>query len=266
MTLRPIGRVRSSVRERKSMPAWGVAASVEIFPEFEPALLKIEKHSHIWVMAWLDQGRDERDVLQVTPRGVRDLGPEGLHGVFAVRSPARPNPIGLTAARIVSIDGLTIHLDRLDFLDASPVVDLKPYFITRDLIFSANGRQVGKPVSREALRESLTVQAEAYHGALTPDVALAVRIIEHYRLEHHGLNDPASWHISAPVARPALVDALVGMTRVTLGRQSLELSPGGAVVVSHEARYAPREHGQDADGVLAAEDALLFDYTAVAGR
>jgi tRNA-Thr(GGU) m(6)t(6)A37 methyltransferase TsaA len=120
------------------MSVWGVPASVEIYSEFAAALHRIEKHSHLWVFAWLNNGRDERDVLQVTPRGVTDPGPEGLHGVFSVRSPARPNPIGLTVAKVLSRDGLTIHFDRLDFVDQTPVLDLKPYFVTRDLVFSAN--------------------------------------------------------------------------------------------------------------------------------
>lgn len=260
MTLSPVGRVLSSVTDRKSMPPWGVPAVLEIFPEFAPALLEIGKHSHIWVLAWLNQGRDERHVLQVTPRGVRDSGPGGLHGVFAVRSPARPNPIGLTATRIERIDGASIHVDRLDFLNQTPIIDIKPYFVTRDLIFSANGRQVGRNASREALRESLTAQAVAYHGRLTADVALAVRIIEHYRLVHHQLNDPASWHIQAPAARPEILDALTGITRVTLGRRTLVLSPAPEIVISGEAEYAALDSGTDAAGVLGASDESLFSY------
>jgi len=137
MKLEPVGLVRSAITHRKSMPPWGVPAVLEIFPQFAPALLEIEKHSHLWVLTWLDQGRDERHVLQVTPRGVRDQGPGGLHGVFAVRSPARPNPIGLTATRIERIDGLSIHVDRLDFLDRTPIIDIKPYIRYADAVVDA---------------------------------------------------------------------------------------------------------------------------------
>lgn len=258
MNLTPVGEIRSSITDRKSMPPWGVPAILEIFPQFEPALLEIGKHSHIWVLAWLDQGRDERHVLQVTPRGVRDSGPGGVHGVFAVRSPARPNPIGLTATRIERIDGLSIHVDRLDFLDRTPLIDIKPYFVTRDLIFSANGRQVGRSASRQALRESLVVQASSFHGALTPDVALAVRIVEHYRLTHHDLNDPPSWRVQAPMTRPEIVDALIGMTRVTLGRRTLVLSSSPEIVISGEAVYTPLPADLLAVAILAAPDEMLF--------
>ncbi len=101
MQLRQIGAVRCEYRERKSVPRLGAPASVELLPNYVEALHRLEKHSHLWVLAWLDKA--ERDVLQVTPRGVADRGPEGLHGVFAVRSPVRPNPIGLTLGRVLRV-------------------------------------------------------------------------------------------------------------------------------------------------------------------
>ncbi len=238
LSLQPVGEVRSPIRERKRMPVWGVSASIEIYPRFAPALHRIEKHSHLWILAWLTMGRDERHVLQVTPRGVNDPGPDGLHGVFSVRSPARPNPIGLTAARVTGREGLTLHLDRLDFLDGTPVLDLKPYFITRDLIFSANGQQVGKPRSREDLRESLYVQAVHFHGQDAPELALAVRLIEHFRLTFHDLNDPGVYRITAPVDRAVLLDGLIGLTRSTPGRGNFAFHQKDTVVFDGTAEYS----------------------------
>lgn len=242
LELQPVGVVLSPVRERKQMPVWGVSASVEIYPQFEPALHRIEKHSHLWVLAWLTQGRDERHVLEVTPRGVSDPGPDGLHGVFSVRSPARPNPIGLTAARVLSRDGLTLHFDRLDFLDATPVLDLKPYFITRDLIFAANGQQVGKPRSREDLRESLYVQALHFHGQDHHDLALAVRLIEHFRLTFHHLNDPGAYRLTVPLQRPVLIDGLLGLTRSTPGRGNFHFHDAPTVLFDGIAEYTLAPH------------------------
>lgn len=257
--LTPVGVVRSAIRERKQMPVWGAPASVEVFPEYAAALNRIEKHSHLWVFGWLMQGRAERDVLQVTPRGVADAGPEGLHGVFAVRSPARPNPIGLTAARVLSQDGLVLHFDRLDFLDATPVVDLKPYFITRDLIFSANGQQVGRPRSREDLRESLLVQAVHFHGSLQPEIALAARIVEHYRSTVHGLNDPGCYRLSVPLQRPVLIDGLMGITRATPGRGNLSFTGEDVVTFDGVHTYRPAAVlPASAEAILAAEDESLF--------
>ncbi len=257
--LRAVGVIHSEVRDRKSMPAWGAPATVEIFEEFEPALHRIDKHSHIWILAWLVQGRDERHVLQVTPRGVADRGPGGLHGVFAVRSPARPNPIGMTAARLLDRSGRMLRVSALDFLDQTPVLDVKPYFVTRDMIFSAAGRQIGAAGSREALRESLTVQAVHFHGSLTPWVAWAVRVVEHYRWRRHALNDPPEWNLTAPAERPEVADALMGMTRVSLGRGNLRLGPAGVIELNGEARYEAAANLPDSpEEALSAEDDSLF--------
>jgi tRNA-Thr(GGU) m(6)t(6)A37 methyltransferase TsaA len=240
------------------MPVWGVPASIEIHPEYEPALHRIEKHTHIWVLGWLVQGVSERDVLQVTPRGVTDTGPEGLHGVFAVRSPARPNPAGLTAARLLRRDGRRLDVDRLDFLDGTPVIDIKPYFINRDLIFSAGGRQVGKPRTREDLRESLLVQAVQFHGDRSPELELGVRIFEHYRTTVHDMNDPGGYRVAVPLSRPILIDALQGITRATAGRGTLLFHDRAAVVIDGRAEYRLRDP-LPAD-VLGAADEELFDF------
>jgi len=230
LTLHPIGRVRSPILDRKDMPPLGAPAAIEILPEFAAALLNIEKHTHLWVLAWLDQAG--RDALQVTPRGVRGQGEEGLHGVFAVRSPTRPNPIGLTAARITARHGLTIELDRLDFSDGTAVLDLKPYFATRDLIYSASNAQIGKPASAGALRDSLLMQAEAFCGPADEDVRLAVDILARFRTEVLSYIDPPAWHITAPAHRPRLVSSLMGMTRARLGEQ-IFLHDGDSVILRH---------------------------------
>jgi len=160
--VRPVGVVRSGVVDKKDMPSLGAPAAIELFEECAGGLLHFEKHSHIWVLAWLDGAA--RDALQVIPRGIGDPGPKGLHGVFALRSPARPNPIGLTAARVVGRQGRRIEVDRLDFTDGTPVIDLKPYFVTSDLFFSATNAQIGRPANRDALYEALILQGVQFHG------------------------------------------------------------------------------------------------------
>jgi len=221
--LKPIGYVRSGVTDRKEMTAWGVPALVEVLPEFESALYRIEKHSHLWVLAWLD---GERDKLQVKPRGLKDGGPEALHGVFSVRSPARPNPVAMTVARVESRDNLTLRFGRLDFIDGTPVVDLKPYFPSRDLIFSAQNEKIGKAID---VREGLLIQAVNFHGALTSDVELAVDIVAAY-LAHSPY--PDSWQVTAPRQRPQITDALMGITRVSLGRGTLKLHDAETVMLN----------------------------------
>lgn len=124
-----IGRVRSPWTDRSDMPknpaearARRQTASIAIEAAYRPGLRGLAAYSHVFVIAWLHASR--RDVIVHTPRH-RD----GPTGVFAARTPIRPNPLGLSAARIVSVDeeqGI-VEIDAIDFLDGTPVVDLKPY-------------------------------------------------------------------------------------------------------------------------------------------
>lgn len=257
--VRAVGVVRSPVRERKQMPPLGVPAAVELFPEYEPALLHLEKHSHLWVLAWLDGA--ERDLLQVIPRGVSAEDPDAWHGVFAVRSPVRPNPIGLTAARIVRVDGTRIELSRLDFLDGTPVLDLKPYFANRDLIFAAANRPIGKPAKREHLRESLLEQAVNFHGELCGDLALGVRVFEHFRWKMLQGGEPPQWRLAVCLRRPCLVDAVMGISRASFGRGSLRPARGASVCIEHDGKtycYHLNTPTAEPQAVLEAPDEVLF--------
>jgi len=225
--LKPIGMVRSPYRERKGVPRLGAAASVEIFPEYADGLLRLEKNSHVWVLAWLD--RAERDILQVIPRGIAKRTAENLHGVFAVRSPVRPNPIGLTLARIIRAEGARIDLDRLDFMDGTPVIDLKPYFLSRDAVYAARNTQIGKPLNREALREALRMQALNFHGEENPQLELAVDLFAEFRADVLDFVEPSNLRVTAPLAMPVLADAFIGMARVRPGNRTLEFTPENKV-------------------------------------
>jgi len=125
MDLCAIGSVSSPLRELAAAPKQGdegaPAARVEIEAEFEPALQGIEPGDEVLVLTWLD--RADRDVLSTHPRDDRSR-PE--IGVFATRSPDRPNPIGLHRVRVVAVDGTTLRVENLEALDGTPVLDLKP--------------------------------------------------------------------------------------------------------------------------------------------
>lgn len=125
MELRPIGSVSSPLRDREAAPKQGdegsPEASVEIAPEFEPALAGISAGDEVLVFTWLD--RADRETLATHPRGDRSR-PE--IGVFATRSPDRPNPIGLHRVRVLALDGPRLRVADLEALDGTPVLDLKP--------------------------------------------------------------------------------------------------------------------------------------------
>ena len=124
-----IGRICSAWVEGTTTPknptearARSTAARIEILPPFRPGLLGLAAYSHVFVLAWLDGAR--RDIIVHQPRHL-----SAPRGVLATRAPVRPNPIGLSVARILAVDvaaGVVI-LDAIDFRDGTPVLDLKPY-------------------------------------------------------------------------------------------------------------------------------------------
>ena len=122
--LRPIGVVRSVRRERSGAPRQGDEGApdvwIEITPEVAEGLEGIEVNTDIVVLTWLHQGR--RDVLKVHPRGNKNV----LCGVFATRSPDRPNPLGLHRVKVLEISGREIKVGPLEAIDGTPVVDIKP--------------------------------------------------------------------------------------------------------------------------------------------
>ena len=121
----PIGRVESALTEladaprqadEDAPPAWLV-----IEPRYREALAGVVAGADLVVLTWLDRGR--RDVLVTRPRN----DPERAQtGVFATRSPHRPNPIGLHRVRVIEVDGTRVRVDHLEALDGTPVIDIKP--------------------------------------------------------------------------------------------------------------------------------------------
>ena len=251
--LRFIGVVRSAIKERKQMHHFGVPASVELDPQYSAGMLHMEKHSHFWVLAWL-MSRPERDVLQVVPRGVDPNSASPLHGVFSVRAPSRPNPIGMTAARLLKVDGLRLDFDCLDFIDGTPVVDVKPYFVPRDMIYGASSDTVGRPKDRAAVRDSLLFQVRNFMPADHPDAALAVRVMEHYRSEVARWVEPPHYSVVLPSDRPHFSDAVIALTRVRL---SAGLSFAGMISING-AQYILNSPQASFEAVLNADDEQLF--------
>jgi tRNA-Thr(GGU) m(6)t(6)A37 methyltransferase TsaA len=125
LVLAPIGRVRSALTDRSAAPRQGNEgapdARVEIDGAFREALAGVEVGDELVLITWLD--RAQRDVLQVHPRGDRG---NPLTGVFATRSPDRPNPLGLHRVTVRALEGTTLTVGPLEAIDGTPVVDLKP--------------------------------------------------------------------------------------------------------------------------------------------
>jgi tRNA-Thr(GGU) m(6)t(6)A37 methyltransferase TsaA len=123
--LRPIGRVESPLTDRAAAPKQGdegaPRARVVFLPEFREAASGLREGDEVLVLTWLHLGR--RDVLSVHPRGDAK---RPLTGVFATRSPDRPNPIGLHAVAIEAVEKDAITVRDLEAIDGTPVLDVKP--------------------------------------------------------------------------------------------------------------------------------------------
>lgn len=114
-TVNPVGYIHKT----------GDQVNIEILVNYQEALLGLEGFSHIIVFSWFHKNdtAEKRKTLRVHPRGERT---NPLTGVFATRSPARPNPIAISTCRILSIEKNKIQIDKIDSFDNTPVIDIKP--------------------------------------------------------------------------------------------------------------------------------------------
>ena len=140
----PIGFVRSPFRQTTEIPKGQGAkheaeGTLEILPEFAPGLADIEGFSHLYVIWEFDRAAG----FELIAHPPSDDRP---HGVFATRSPQRPNPIGLTVVTLLRREGRVLHVRGLDMLEGTPILDIKPYLTS---------------VPGETLRRGWLAEAEA---------------------------------------------------------------------------------------------------------
>jgi tRNA-Thr(GGU) m(6)t(6)A37 methyltransferase TsaA len=143
----PIGYARTPYKDTKQIPK-GFGAkhdaegTLEILPQFESGLADIEGFSHLFVV-WAFDRSEGFDLVATPPIDNRP------HGVFATRSPRRPNPIGLTVVELLRRNGASLHVRGVDMLDGTPILDIKPYLSN---------------VPQERLRRGWLAEAEMRRG------------------------------------------------------------------------------------------------------
>lgn len=126
MCVKPIGFVSNKIKS-KQKPGydwWEVVSRVKVNGKFSQALEGLEEYSHIIIIYWLHQADVARMALKVHPRGDKELP---LVGLFASRSPYRPNPVGQKVVRLIRRQGNILWVEGLDAIDGTPVIDIKPY-------------------------------------------------------------------------------------------------------------------------------------------
>jgi tRNA-Thr(GGU) m(6)t(6)A37 methyltransferase TsaA len=125
MKVKPIGIIRSPFKMSAGTPIQSAVAgdsmgTVEVFEEFIPGLKDIEGFDRIWLLYWFDRAGSTR--LTVIP-----YLDAKEHGVFATRAPVRPNPIGMSCVRLISVESNILTIMGIDILDETPLLDIKPY-------------------------------------------------------------------------------------------------------------------------------------------
>jgi tRNA-Thr(GGU) m(6)t(6)A37 methyltransferase TsaA len=124
--IQPIGVIRSPFKQASGTPiqpafAAGAEGVVELDPRFSAALKDLDGFERIWLLYWFHQAAPPR--LTVQPY----MDDKAEHGLFATRAPCRPNPIGMSAVRLLRITGCHLHVTDIDILDGTPLLDIKPY-------------------------------------------------------------------------------------------------------------------------------------------
>ena len=129
-----IGRIRTPWRRREDCPKNAresdALCTIELDARWAAGLKGVESCTHLVVLYWMDQAR--RDLVLQVPRHYGEQ-----RGTFALRSPARPNPIALSVARLVKVEGARLSVVGLDCLDNTALLDLKPYFASTDAVSDA---------------------------------------------------------------------------------------------------------------------------------
>jgi tRNA (adenine37-N6)-methyltransferase len=225
LVLQQVGVVRSAYRTTADVPGGGAPADIAVEARFEQELLGIERSSHLIVVGYF-----HRPSADAAAHLKRHRGHAQPCGAFAARCPERPTPISVTVSRLVSRWGLILRVDRLDLVDGTPVLDLKPYVPGWDAVFSARRkRRVRQAEIGDAeLHHFLSLDLENHLGddAARPpaQVALAAVMVAVKRL---GV-EPRDPDLEVTVNRCDLAaDALMGLLGATLGGGRLAIEPGG---------------------------------------
>ena len=207
-TIKPVGVIKRPDNKQNEAPGLIPHAIIEVFPEYVKVIQSVEQNSHLWILTWFHLAK--RDTLTVKPS--RNNPNLSSFGVFGIRAPVRPNPIGMYLVRLVKVENNLLYVKNIDALDGTPVIDIKPYY-ENDIVFSPRTPNI-KPVYREKLKKLFLRQAIAHHQEECPGLYMGIRMAV--------LAEEILGHINSPdlnilvEGSPCLADTLQGLTRSRL--------------------------------------------------
>ncbi len=150
--MKPIGLIRTPYKQLDGMPiqpggAAGVEGELVIEPEYAEGLSDLDGFSHLYLLYLFHEARRTR--LKVTP-----FMDETARGVFATRSPLRPNHIGLSIVELAAVEGCRVRVKNIDILDNTPLIDIKPYIAAFDFVEQARSGWMDKDRSEVQAKRS----------------------------------------------------------------------------------------------------------------
>jgi tRNA-Thr(GGU) m(6)t(6)A37 methyltransferase TsaA len=215
-TIDPVGVIHSPVRARNKMPIQGTIGCIEIFKEYSDALSGIGHYSHIILVGWMHEA--DRELHRGSSRKISSDLPK--KGVFALRSPSRPNPLSVSVVGILACThDRHLTVSHLDLIDGTPVIDIKPYQTSWDCVMSARNPDRTEKIlrtSRAQFQDGLVREAFNYHGELCAGLALAVRMAFRATSDLGGDLRRSSIRFM-PGKDPCINDAVLGMTGIRMG-------------------------------------------------
>ncbi len=257
-TLKQIGVVRSSVKNCSEMPGDGVPAAIEVFPEYLDGLTRLMENTAITVIAWLHHG--EREAL-VGRAGSYSAG----RGVFASRSPSRPNPLGISTTPLLAVEGNLVRVEALDFIDGTPVVDLKSPSRGWDYVWSATtlrDQTLALDIDHPNTLKRLLREARWFHGEDCAGVVVGTRLVaDAVRAFGVGARHP---QLEVTMGRDGCVaDAVQALTGASLGNKRMRCGNSAVFYLSYGGQtrsYTPLANADRAvEELLSLPAEALFD-------
>lgn len=222
--IKPVGFVRSKLKNTSSIPMSGTDAIIEIDSQYRAALHGISEFSHLWIISWFHLA--SRNVLVAQNPKISKFAKSA--GVFALRSPSRPNPIALSLVRLKKVDGNRLYISGYDGIDGTPVLDIKPYNEI-DIVFSPITAYY-RISSVELRKELMKKEALAHHqeDCVYLNIGVRMALLVEERLGR--LTSPDL--LVTVIGPPCLADTIQGLTRARLAnppRLRLKMTTGDCI-------------------------------------